>query len=161
MKHIKSYINTDIRLFESFENKFVGIHCSPNSLDHDDFYGKILDEYYMTFKQILELIKYDYKQAKELLIKIESFADGISLDDESIDLVFEIEEFFIDNNLEWIFVSKVNAMDKYGDNCYNVYFKDLRNIYSMQDELTDDAMIYVYNSKTDKPTLKNINDETY
>ena len=38
---------------------------------------------------------------------------------------------------------------------------DLRNIYSMQDELTDDAMIYIYNSKTDKPILKNLNDETY
>jgi len=99
MKHIKSYINTDIRLFESFENKFVGIHCSPKSLNHDDFYGKILNEYYMMFKQILELVQYDYKQAKELLTKIESFADGISLADDSIDLVFEIEEFFADNNL--------------------------------------------------------------
>ena len=46
------------------------------------------------FKQILELVQYDYKQAKELLTKIESFADGISLADDSIDLVFEIEEFF-------------------------------------------------------------------
>ena len=31
---------------------------------------------------------------------------------------------------------------------------DIRNIYSMEDELTDDAKIYVYNAKTDKPILK-------
>jgi hypothetical protein len=49
LKRIKSY-----KLFESSEN-FVGIHCSQKSLDDDDFYGTIIDEYYMTFKQVLEL----------------------------------------------------------------------------------------------------------
>jgi hypothetical protein len=30
----------------------------------------------------------------------------------------------------------------------------LNTVYSMQDELTDNATIYIYNSKTDKPILK-------
>ena len=133
---------------------FVGIHCSQQSLDHDDFYGKIIDEYYMTFKQILELVQFDYEGAKELLKKIDLFEDGLSMEDDSIDLVFEIVEFFADNNLEWIFVSKGEAMTKYGENCYNVYFNDMHNVYSMEDELTDNAKIYIYNSKTNKPILK-------
>jgi hypothetical protein len=148
MKHLK--------LFESFEDNYVGIHCSQKSLDDDDFYGKIIDEYYMTFKQVLELVQYDYKEAKPLLDKINSFEDGIRLDDDSIDVVYEIEEFFSDNNIEWIFVSKGEAMNKYGENCYKVYFNDMRNVYSMEDELTDGARIYIYNSKTDKPILKRI-----
>lgn len=150
MKHLK--------LFESFEHNFVGIHCSPKSLDKDDFYGKIIDEYYMTFKQILELIQFDYKDAKPLLKKIDSFKDGIRLDDDSVDLVFEIVEFFDENNLEWIFVSKGEALTKYGDNCYRVYFKDMHNVYSMEDELTDNSTIYIYNSKMNKPVLKRIDE---
>lgn len=146
MKHIK--------LFEGFENNFVGIHCSPRSLNDDEFYGKIIDEYCAAFKQILELIQFDYKDAKPLLKQIDSFEDGLRMDDDSIDLVFEIESFFSENNIEWIFVSKGEAMTKYGENCYNVYFKDMHNVYSMEDELTDGATIYIYNSKTDKPILK-------
>ena len=160
MKHIKLYEDFN-RESDDFENKFVGIHCSPKSLKHDDFYGKILDEYYMCFKQILELVKFDYKEAKELLNKIELLEDELSLENDSVDLVYDIVEFFTDNDLEWIFVSKGDAMTKYGENCYNVYFKDLKNVYSMQDELTDGAMIYIYNSKTDKPIIKNIDDEAY
>lgn len=160
MKHIKLYEDFS-RESDDFENKFVGIHCSPRSLNHDDFYGKILDEYYICFKQILELVQYDYNEAKELLTKIESFEEGLSLNDDSIDLVYDIAEFFADNDLEWIFVSKGEAMTKYGDNCYNVYFKDLKNVYSMQDELTDNVKIYIYNSKTDKPIIKNIDHEAY
>jgi len=146
MKHLK--------LFESFEDNFVGIHCSQKSLENDDFYGKIIDEYYMAFKQVLELVQFDYEDAKPLLQKIDSFDDGIRLDDDSVDVVFEIVDFFAENNLEWIFVSKGEAMTKYGNNCYRVYFKDMHNVYSMEDELTDNATIYIYNSKTDKPILK-------
>lgn len=148
MKHLK--------LFENFEDNYVGIHCSPKSLNDDDFYGKIIDEYYIAFKQVLELIQSDYPGAKELLDKIDLLEDGLSMEGDGIDLVFEIEEFFADNNLEWIFVSKGEAMNKYGDNCYGVYFKDIKNVYSMEDELTDNATIYIYNSKTDKPLLKRI-----
>lgn len=143
-----------LKLFENFEDNYVGVHCSPKSLDNDEFFGKILDEYCMTFKQVLELIQFDYNDAKPLLKKIDSFEDGLRMDDDSIDLVFEIEEFFATNNIEWIFVSKGEAMSKYGENCYSVYFKDIRNVYSMEDELTDGAKIYIYNSKTDKPILK-------
>ncbi len=145
-----------IKLFENFEDNYVGIHCSQKSLDDDDFYGTIVDEYYSAFKQILELLQTDYADAKILLKKIDSFEDGISLDDDSVDLVFEIVDFFAENNLEWIFVSDGEAMTKYGDNCYQVYFKNMNNVYSMKDELTDNATIYIYNTKTDKPILKTI-----
>lgn len=147
-----------IKLFENFENNFVGLHCSPKSLDNDDFYGKIIDEYYMAFQQVLELVQFDYPDAKAFLEQIDSFEDGLNMDDDSADLIYDIESFFEDNNIEWIFVSKGEAMTKYGNNCYRVYFEDMRNVYSMEDELTDGAKIYIYNAKTDKPILKN---ETY
>ncbi len=150
MKHLKEYKNW---LFE-FEDNYVGIHCSPKSLVDDDFFGKITDEYYIHFTQILHIIKNDYKYAESYLEQIETL-DGLSEeDDEGIDLIAEIEGFFDDNNLEWIFVSKGEALTKYGDNCYEVYFDDLSNVYSMEDELTENAMIYIYNSETDKPILK-------
>lgn len=148
----KLLINESIIDFKN--SNYVGIHCSPKSLNHDEFYGKIVDEYYMTFKQILGLIQDDYKGAKLLIEKIESFEDGISLDDDSIDVVFEIVDFFDENNLEWIFVSKDEPMTKYGNNCYRVYFNDLGKVYQMEDQLTKNAEIYIYNSKTDKPILK-------
>lgn len=153
-KSIQSWKQNTLNINENLANNFVGIHCSQKSLENDDFYGKIVDEYYGTFKQILELIQDDYIDAKELLNKISLFEDGLSLNDNSIDVVFEIVDFFADNNLEWIFVSNGEAMTKYGDNCYKVYFEDLNNVYSMQDELTDNATIYIYDSKITKPILK-------
>ena len=147
MKHIK--------LFESFQDNYVGIHCSPKSLNDDDFYGRIIDEYFMAFQQVLELIQKDYPDAKEFLDQIETFDDGLNMDDDSADLIYEIESFFAENNIEWIFVSKGEAMTKYGENCYRVYFNNLDKVYSMEDELTDGAQIYIYNAKTDKPILKN------
>jgi len=143
-----------IKLFESFQKNFVGIHCSPRSFNDDQFYGQIIDEYYMTFQQILKLIQFDYKEAKEYLAKIESLEDGLSMEDDSVDLIYDIASFFADNNLEWIFVSKKEPLTKYGENCYDVYFNDLSNVYSMEDELTEDSKIYIYNSKTDRPILK-------
>ena len=144
-----------IKLFESFEDNYVGIHCSPQSLNDDDFYGKIIDEYYIHFDQILHAIKIDYKEANTYLEQIVALNDGLSEeDDEGIDLISEIEGFFDDNNIEWIFVSKGEALTKYGDNCYSVYFNDLDKVYHMDDELTENATIYIYNSKTDKPILK-------
>lgn len=141
------------QIFENTKNIYVGIHCSQKSLDNDDFYGKIIDEYCITFKQVLELIQLDYPGAKELLQKIESCGDELSLVNDTVDLVFEIVDFFADNNLEWIFVSNGEAMTKYGDNCYRVFFKDMNHVYSMQDELTDNATIYIYNSTLNKPIL--------
>lgn len=147
MKHLK--------LFENFQKNYVGIHCSPRSLNDDEFYGKIIDEYFMAFQQILELIQFDYPDAKSFLEQIKLFDDGLNMDDDSADLIYDIEAFFEENNIEWIFVSKGEAMTKYGENCYLVYFDDMTNVYSMEDELTDGAKIYIYNSKTDKPILKN------
>lgn len=141
-----------IILFEKFTHlTFVGIHCSPKLLD--EFYGEIIDEYYMVFPQILELIQNDYAEAKEYLTRID-LIDELSLDNDSVDLIYEITTFFSDNNLEWIFVSEAEPMTKYGENCYNVYFEDISNVYSMEDELTENAKIYIYNTKTDKPILK-------
>ncbi len=147
-----------IKLFESFEDNFVGIHCSAKSLDHDQFYGKIIDEYYMAFPQILNVIQDDYEGAREYLEQIDSLEDGLSMDNDSVDLIYEIEEFFSDNHLEWIFVSEGEALTKYGENCYNVYFKDISRVYSMADELTDNARIYIYDSRTDAPILKRVDD---
>jgi hypothetical protein len=45
-------------------------------------------------------------------------------------------------------------MTQYGDNCYCVYFDSMNKVYPMTDELTEDAMIYVYNSKFNKPILR-------
>lgn len=95
----------------------------------------------------------DYPGAKALLKKVASF-DRLSLTDDSVDLIFEVVEFFADNDLEWIFVSEGAPMTKYGDNCHRVYFRNVGNVYSMEDEMTDGARIYVYNAKTDRPTLR-------
>lgn len=153
-----------VKLFEEFINenqpKFVGIHCSPYSLNNDDFYGRIIDEYYSYFEQILKLIQFDYPEAKKYLEQISSLEDGLSLENDSVDLIYDIASFFSENNLEWIFVSKGEALTKYGGNCYNVYFNDLSKVYSMQDELTDNSIIYIYDTKKSRPILKNI-DENY
>jgi hypothetical protein len=144
-----------IRLYESFEN-YVGIHCSPKDIN-DSFHGSILDEYYMTFHSILTLIQKDYKGASDLIQQIDDLDGELSMVNDSIDLIFDIVDFFQDNNIEWIFVAE-EPMTKYGDNCYQVYFKDLSNVYFMDDELTDGAKIYIYNSKTDAPSLVSLND---
>jgi hypothetical protein len=154
-----THINKDmeaIPLFESFEgfgSKFVGIHCSPFPI-RDGFKGTIVEDYHRAFRQILELIKEDLPSSKELIEKIDSFEDGLSIEDDSVDLVFDIEAFFDDNNIEWIFVSEADAMTQYGDNCYCVYFDNMNKVYPMTDELTEDAIIFVYNSKFNKPILR-------
>ena len=134
------------------DGRFVGIHCSPRSLGDDPFYGKIIDEYHHAFRQVLEAVQRDYPRARPLLKQVDSFG-SLSLDDDSVDLVFEIEQFFEDNYLEWIFVSEKGPMTKYGSNCYRVYFKSMRGVYPVTDEMTEHAMIYVYNSKTSRPTF--------
>ena len=48
----------------SYRNNFVGIHCSPK-LFNDDYDGRIIDEYYSSFKSILEIIQNDYPDAKK------------------------------------------------------------------------------------------------
>lgn len=159
-----------VKLFESFDMEYVGIHCSPKSLDNDKFYGKIVDDYYMAFPQVLELIQSEYPDAKTYLSKIAGLnsqfpefsaasiishiESGLSMEDDSADLIYEITEFFSKNSIEWIFVSTGEALTKYGSNCYDVYFEDLSKIYSMDDELTDGAKIYIYDSDSNAPILK-------
>jgi hypothetical protein len=113
---IKEWKEFKVNETKNSKNVFVGIHCSTKSLKSDDFYGTIIDEYYMTFKQILEVIQFDYVDAKILLNKVKDYEDekqdSIRLDDDSIDLVFEIVDFFSENNIEWIFVSKEEALLK-------------------------------------------------
>lgn len=69
--------------------------------------------------------------------------------------MFDIESFFADNNIEWIYVA-TEALTKYGDNCYNVYFNNLNDLYKMNDELVDSATIYIYNSNNNKPILEQV-----
>lgn len=141
----------------NYKNNFVGIHCSPK-IFKDDFYGEITDEYYSSFINILTLIQHDYDDAKKYLAQIELLKDDLDLyngDDDNIELIFDIQSFFADNNIEWIYVAP-EALTKYGDNCYNVYFNDLNHVYSMPDELVDNATIYIYNSENNKPILKEI-----
>lgn len=138
----------------NYKNNFVGIHCGPK-LFNDDYDGRIIEEYYNSFKSILEIIQNDYPDAKKYLEQIELFDDGLDLYGDSADLVFDIESFFADNNIEWIFVA-TEALTKYGENCYNVYFANLSSVYEMDDELVDSATIYIYNSSNNKPILEGV-----
>lgn len=136
----------------NYKNNFVGIHCSPKSFN-DDYDGTISEEYYSSFKSILETIQKDYPDAKRYLDQIDLLDDGLDLYGDSADLVFDIESFFMDNNIEWIYVA-TEALTKYGDNCYNVYFDNLNDVYQMNDELVDNATIYIYDSSINKPILE-------
>jgi len=138
----------------NYKNNFVGIHCSPKSFS-DDYYGRISEEHYGSFDIILGIIQNDYPDAKKYLEQIELFDDGLDLYGDSSELVFDIENFFIDNNIEWIYVS-TESLTKYGDNCYNVYFNNLNDVYKMDDELVDSATIYIYNSNKIKPILEEV-----
>lgn len=153
---MKRYIETKMSDYINL----VGIHCSPYSLSEDSFHGNISYEYYMSFQSILEAIKHDYNEANMYISQIESLDDGLSLYDDSADLIYDIESFFNDNNIEWIFVSIKDALTKYGDNCYYVYFDNLDCVYIIDDELTENAKIYIYNSLKNKPKLRK-NEEDY
>jgi hypothetical protein len=142
---------TKFKKFNESRKKFVGVHCSPK-IFNENYNGVITHEYYNSFETILKLIQLDYKEAKKYLEQIESF-DELNLENDSIELIFDIESFFADNYIEWIFVA-TEPLTKYGDNCYNVYFTDLSNVYSIEDELVDGATIYIYNSKNIKPILE-------
>lgn len=62
----------------NYKNNFVGIHCSPK-LFNDDYSGRIIDEYYNSFSQILATIQHEYPDAKKYLEQIELFDDGLDL----------------------------------------------------------------------------------
>lgn len=136
----------------TYDAHFVGIHCSP-VLFNDNYIGVISEEYFGSFRTVLETIKNDYLDAKKYIEEIELLDDGLDLYGDGAELVFDIQDFFSDNNIEWIYVAP-EALTKYGDNCYEVYFSDLDNVYEMDDELVDDAKIYIYNSTETKPILK-------
>lgn len=153
---IRRIIRNEIKLVleSKYTSNFVGIHCSPK-LFNDDYDGTISEEYYGSFATILEIIQNDYPEAKKYLEQIELFDGELDLYGDSIDLVFDIESFFMDNNIEWIYVA-TEALTKYGDNCYNVYFDNLNEVYQMDDELVDNATIYIYDSSKTKPILEEI-----
>lgn len=132
-----------IRLYENFDG-FVGIHCG-NVGEDDDFRGPISEEYYSLFPQLLAEIRPDFPGAQKLIDKIDELPDGLwDESDEAYELRSEIWSFLDDNDLEWIFVSKKEALTKYGERCYSVHFDDMRGVYMIQDELVDDAEIYVF-----------------
>ena len=155
MRHLPTYERFHLAEAKAAasERGYVGVHCSPKSIAANDFHGPITEEYHSAFEQVLKAVQRDYPGARSLLKKVGSF-DRLSLEDDSVDLIFEVVEFFSDNSLEWIFVSKSDPMTKYGGNCHRVYFKNVGNVYSMEDEMTDGAWIYVYNARTDRPTLR-------
>lgn len=141
------------KLFENFEDVFhgeyVGIHCS--NYDIDEFTGVITDEDITRFPDILNIIKDDYQKASEYLEILEQ--TDPEDEDSMLDLAFEIEDFFKENNLEWIYVSNNEPLYKYGGNCYNVYFENMNGVYSMSDDLVNDATVYVYDTTKNKPKL--------
>lgn len=143
MKHLILYENFDL-------GEFVGYHCS--NYDITEFFGEITDEDYIRFIDILYILKEDYPEANDYIERITNLdEDEEDYDDEQIELASEIEYFFKENNLEWIYVSE-QPLYKYGDKCYNVYFDSREDLYSMSDDLVSDATIYVYKT-TNKPKL--------
>jgi hypothetical protein len=132
---------------------FVGIHCGPHSI-RDNYDGTISGEYFGSFESVLNTIKNDYPDASGYLSQIEALDDGLDLYGDSADLVLEIESFFIENKIEWIYVA-TEALTKYGPNCYRVYFTNMNGVYRMDDELVDNASIYIYNS-SNRPILEEI-----
>lgn len=145
---------TKFQKFNESKRHFVGIHCSPKQFN-DEYDGRIIDEYHHSFENILKLIQFDYPKAQEYLKQISELDDVLSTSNDSVDLVFDIESFFDENDIEWIYVAPI-PLTKYGENCYKVYFDDLSKVYAMPDELIEDATIYVYDSKVTKPILEEI-----
>lgn len=145
MKHIK--------LFENFENStFVGYHCSPSEIK-DDFYGKIESDYYTSFVYVLGALKDDYPEAKVFFDEI-SMIDDFPMVAHDTNILDDVEYFFNENNIEWIYVNKAEPLTNYGSNCYEVYFDNFNDVYPMVDELVDGADIYLYNASKNKPVLK-------
>ena len=144
------------KLFENFENyTFVGYHCSPKEIN-DDFYGEIKEDYFTSFIFILDKIKEDFPKADKYIKKINAVGDDFHPFGDEMDLISDIQMFFNENDLEWIYVSKNEPLRKYGDNCYKVYFDNFEGVYSMVDELIDDADVYIYDTKVNRPILKPI-----
>lgn len=145
MKHLK--------LYEQFESStFVGYHCSPNEFNND-FYGTILEDYYTSFIFILSSIKKDLPKAQYFIEELNKLEDTPELLHET-DILGDIQHFFEENDIEWIFVNKTEPLTSYGENCYEVHFEHSNDVYPMIDELVDGADIYVYNSAKIKPVLK-------
>ena len=148
MKHFKLFEDFD----EEYNGTFVGYHCSPYNIT-DNYRGKIEDDYHASFMTVLENIKYDFKEAQKYIDDIDEIYDN-DIDIEETDILGEIQHFFNENNIEWIYVNKSEPLTKYGDICYEVYFDNFNSVYKMDDELVDSADIYVYISTKNKPVLK-------
>jgi len=145
-----------LKMFEQYINDeyvYVGIHCSNYEID--DFRGEITEEYYIRFVDILHLIKDDYPEANEYIERFDNldYDDEDLYEEEMMELSFDIEYFLKSNNLECIYVSTNDPLYKYGDNCYDVYFDNKYDLYSMDDDLVKDAKLYIYKSTTNKPKL--------
>jgi len=145
MKHLKLF--EDFEEENSFDGYYVGIHCSPYTID--EFSGDITDEDFVRFPDILHTIKDDYPEASKYLELIENLNDED--EDATLELASDIEYFLKENHLEWIYVSTNGPLYKYGDNCYNVYFEN--SVYSISDDLVEDANVCIYDSSTNKPKL--------
>jgi hypothetical protein len=141
-----------LKLYENFEETFVGYHCndSESTLKEDDFIGNIKEEYYERFEDILIMISRSYPEVSNFIDRIRGGEEEFYYE---TDLAWEIEQWFEDNNIEWIFVSEHKPLNRYGNNCYEVYFKSDKNIYSMEDSAEENSVLYVYNN-LNRPILK-------
>jgi hypothetical protein len=130
---------------------FVGYHCS--NTDITNFDGEISEDYFDRFEAILNLIKSKYKEAKNFLKRIKD--DGIEYDSK---LSYEINLFFNNIGLKWIFVDENDTLTRYGNKCYSVYFNSMDNVFALHDsneENSDYSYIYFY-FESNTPILKKI-----
>lgn len=141
-----------LKFFENYNKEhFVGFHCndSTDKILDGEFIGNIKEEYYDRFEEILNLIKFDFPSAISYLERINS-DEEFGYDSQ---LAWDIEEFLEDNKIQWIFVSTDKPNTSYGFNCYSVYFRS-NLLWSMEDTMEKNAMIYLYIDGVNNPILK-------
>ena len=128
-----------IKLFDSFNKEtFVGYHCTDSG--YQEYDGFISSDYFDRFETILQAI--NNREAFLLLQKIKT--EGIEYD--SV-LSFDIENYFNEIKLRWIFVDEEESLTRYGKICYSVYFKKINSTIKIKDyneSESDSSYIYLY-----------------
>jgi len=141
-----------VKLFEDFRVTFIGYHCSDSL--YKGYNGDISSDYFDRFEAILNLIKNNFEKANYFLKEINK--NGIEYDSE---LSLEIEQFFKEIQLKWIFIDEEEPLLRYGKNCYSVYFPNINDTFNIRDyNETDSDYSYVYFYFVgNDPILKKIN----
>lgn len=141
-----------IKLFEDFSPTFVGYHCTDSIYDKYD--GTISEDYFDRFEMILNAIKNKFEDAYTYIRAIEK--NGIEYDSS---LAEEIQKFFLQIGLKWIFVDEQSPLKKYGKYCHSIYFTNISDTISFQDfneEDSDYSYVYLYFTGNE-PIVRNIN----